>query len=122
MNLNEIRNENSNQEIDALRSECLQLHRKLQEMQEDNLKIEKGLKIELKNREVELAKLKKRYEEIENENMSYRDELSSAQNEIITLKANKRSEDYRMQEALWVYENYENKKNELDNKSRNLEC
>lgn len=26
-----------------------------------------------------------------------------------------------MQEALWVYEDYENKKNELDNKSRNLE-
>lgn len=66
-------------------------------------------------------KLKKRYEEIENENTNYHDKLSSAQNEIITLKANKRSKDYRMQEALWVYENYENKKNELDNKSRNLE-
>lgn len=123
MNLNEIKNENvnSNQEIDELRSECLRLQRKLLEMQEDNSKIEKGLKIELKNREVELAKLKKRYEEIENENTSYRDELSSAQNEINTLKVNKRSKDYRMQEALWVYENYENKKNELDNKSHNLE-
>lgn len=99
----------------------VQLQKCLQEMQEDNLKIEKGLKIELKNREVELAKLKKRCEEIENENTSYRDELSSAQNEINTLKVNKRSKDYRMQEALWVYENYENKKNELDNKSHNLE-
>lgn len=65
--------------------------------------------------------MKKRYEEIENENTSYRDELSSVQSEINTLKVNKRSEDYRMQEALWVYEDYENKKNELDNKSRNLE-
>lgn len=65
--------------------------------------------------------MKKRCEEIENENTSYRDELSSAQNEINTLKVNKRSKDYRMQEALWVYENYENKKNELDNKSHNLE-
>lgn len=66
--------------------------------------------------------MKKRYEEIENENTSYRDELSSAQNEINTLKVNKRSKDYRMQEALWVYENYENKKNELDNKSCYLEA
>lgn len=65
--------------------------------------------------------MKKRYEEIENENTSYRDELSSAQSEINTLKVNKRSEDYRMQEALWVYEDYENKKNELDKKSHNLE-
>lgn len=65
--------------------------------------------------------MKKRYEEIENENTNYHDKLSSAQSEISTLKVNKRSEDYRMQEALWVYENYENKKNELDNKSHNLE-
>lgn len=66
--------------------------------------------------------MKKRYEEIESENTNYHDKLSSAQNEIITLKANKRSKDYRMQEALWVYENYENKKNELDNKSCYLEA
>ena len=66
-------------------------------------------------------KLKKRCEEIENDNTSYHDKLSNAQSEINTLKVNKRSEDYRMQEALWVYEDYENKKNELDNKSRNLE-
>lgn len=65
--------------------------------------------------------MKKRYEEIENENTNYHDKLSSAQNEINTLKVNKRSEDYRIQEAFWVYENYENKKNELNNKSRNLE-
>jgi len=66
--------------------------------------------------------LKKSYADLESENTNYHDKLSSAQNEIITLKANKRSKDYRMQEALWVYENYENKKNELDNKSCYLEA
>lgn len=66
--------------------------------------------------------MKKSYEELENENTNYHDKLSSVQNEINTLKVNKRSKDYRMQEALWVYENYENKKNELDNKSCYLEA
>lgn len=67
-------------------------------------------------------KLKKSYSDLENENTNYHDKLSSAQNEINTLKVNKKSKDYRMQEALWVYENYENKKNELDNKSCYLEA
>lgn len=65
--------------------------------------------------------MKKSYADLENENTNYHDKLSSAQNEINTLKVNKRSEDYRIQEAFWVYENYEDKKNELNNKSRNLE-
>ena len=123
MNLNEIQNENvnSNQEIDELRSECLRLHRKLQEMQEDNLKIEKGLKIELKNREVELVKLKKRCEEIENENTSYHDKLSNAQSEINTLKVKKSSEDRKIQKALNLYYDYERQKIGLDTKSLILE-
>ena len=90
-------------------------------MQEDNSKIEKGLKIELKNREVELTKLKKSYANLENENTNYRDELSSAQNEIITLKANKKSEDYEIQKALNLYNDYERQKIRLDTKSLILE-
>lgn len=65
--------------------------------------------------------MKKRYEEIENENTSYRDELSSAQNEIITLKANKRSKDYKIQKALNLYNDYERQKIGLDTKSLILE-
>lgn len=66
-------------------------------------------------------KLKKRYEDLENENTSYRDELSSAQNEIITLKANKRSEDHEIQKALNLYNDYERQKIGLDTKSLILE-
>lgn len=65
--------------------------------------------------------MKKRYEEIENENTSYRDELSSAQNEIITLKVNKRSKDYKIQKALNLYNDYERQKIGLDTKSLILE-
>lgn len=65
--------------------------------------------------------MKKSYANLENENTNYHDELSSAQNEIITLKANKRSEDYEIQKALNLYNDYERQKIRLDTKSLILE-
>ena len=65
--------------------------------------------------------MKKSYANLENENTNYRDELSSAQNEIITLKANKKSEDYEIQKALNLYNDYERQKIRLDTKSLILE-
>ena len=65
--------------------------------------------------------MKKRYEEIENENTSYRDELSSAQSEINTLKVKKSSEDRKIQKALNLYYDYERQKIGLDTKSLILE-
>ena len=52
-------------------------------------------------------KLKKRCEEIENENTSYHDKLSNAQNEINTLKVRKSSEYRKIQKALNLYYDYE---------------
>lgn len=66
-------------------------------------------------------KLKKRCEEIENENTSYHDKLSNAQSEINTLKVKKSSEDRKIQKALNLYYDYERQKIGLDTKSLILE-
>ena len=66
-------------------------------------------------------KLKKRCEEIENENTNYHDELSNAQSEINTLKVKKSSEDRKIQKALNLYYDYERQKIGLDTKSLILE-
>lgn len=65
--------------------------------------------------------MKKRCEEIENDNTSYHDKLSSAQNEINTLKVKKSSEDCKIQKALNLYYDYERQKIGLDTKSLILE-
>lgn len=66
-------------------------------------------------------KLKKRCEEIENDNTSYHDKLSNAQSEINTLKVKKSSEDRKIQKALNLYYDYERQKVGLDTKSLILE-
>lgn len=66
-------------------------------------------------------KLKKRCEEIENDNTSYHDKLSNAQSEINTLKVKKSSEDRKIQKALNLYYDYERQKIGLDTKSLILE-
>jgi cation transport ATPase len=67
------------------------------------------------------VKLKKRCEEIENDNTSYHDKLSNAQSEINTLKVKKSSEDRKIQKALNLYYDYERQKIGLDTKSLILE-
>lgn len=66
-------------------------------------------------------KLKKRCEEIENENTSYHDKLLNARSEINTLKVKKSSEDRKIQKALNLYYDYERQKIGLDTKSLILE-
>lgn len=65
--------------------------------------------------------MKKRCEEIENDNTSYHDKLSNAQSEINTLKVKKSSEDRKIQKALNLYYDYERQKIGLDTKSLILE-
>lgn len=65
--------------------------------------------------------MKKSYANLENENTNYHDKLSSAQNEINTLKVKKSSEDRKIQKALNLYYDYERQKVGLDTKSLILE-